>query len=174
MKTYNPTTQSRRHMAVSEFSELTRGVPERKLTRGAKSTGGRNNKGRVTSRFRGGGHKRAYRQIDFKRNKDGVPAKVAEIEYDPNRSARIALLFYADGEKRYILCPTGLEKGMTVMSGPGAEFKPGNAMALEHIPDGLAIHNIEMVPGKGAALVRSAGMSGFASKPNGFTNHSVI
>jgi len=167
MKTYNPTTQSRRHMAVSEFEELTRVTPERKLTRGAKSTGGRNNKGRVTSRFRGGGHKRAYRQIDFKRDKHGVPAKVAEIEYDPNRTARIALLHYADGEKRYILCPTGLEKGMTVMSGPGAEFKPGNAMALEDIPDGLAIHNIEMVPGKGAALVRSAGMSGIIRAKEG-------
>jgi large subunit ribosomal protein L2 len=160
MKTYKPTTQSRRHMAVSDFSEITRTKPERKLTRGHKSTGGRNNKGRITTRFRGAGHKRAYRQIDFRRDKHDIPAKVAEIEYDPNRSARIALLHYADGEKRYILCPNGLEKGMTIMSGAKAEFKPGNAMPLDLIPDGIAIHNIEMVPGKGAALARSAGMSG--------------
>lgn len=146
-------------MAVPDFAELTRRTAERSLTVGKRSTGGRNNHGHVTTRFRGGGVKRAYRKIDFRREKDGIPAKVAHIEYDPNRSARIALLHYADGEKRYILCPTGLEQGGTVMSGPTAEFKPGNAMALRDIPLGLEIHNIELSPGRGGVLVRSAGQT---------------
>ncbi len=157
LKSYKPTTPSRRHMTVSDFAELTRSKPEKSLTRGKKSTGGRNNRGRVTTRFRGGGHKRKYRVIDFKRDKLDVPAKVAHIEYDPNRSARIALLHYADGEKRYILCPMGLETGMTVTSGPKAELKPGNTRPLAEIPDGMAIHNLELTPGKGGALVRAAG-----------------
>ncbi len=157
MKKYKATSPGRRQMTVSDFAELTRSQPERSLTAGKRSTGGRNNKGRITTRFRGGGVKRRYRKIDFMRDKDGVPARVAHIEYDPNRSARIALLHYADGEKRYILAPVGLEQGATVMSGPKAEFKPGNAMALRDIPVGVAIHNIELVPARGAKLVRSAG-----------------
>jgi large subunit ribosomal protein L2 len=144
-------------MSVSDFSELTRRTSEKSLTRGKHSTGGRNNRGRITTRFRGGGVKRALRAIDFKRDKDGIPAKVAHIEYDPNRSARIALLHYRDGEKRYILAPVGLEQGATVISGPTAEFTPGNAMLLKDIPLGVDIHAIELVPGKGAALVRAAG-----------------
>jgi large subunit ribosomal protein L2 len=144
-------------MSVSDFSELTRRTFEKRLTVGKRSTGGRNNMGRVTTRFRGGGVKRRLRLIDFKRDKDGVPAKVAHIEYDPNRSARIALLHYADGEKRYILAPVGLEQGATVLSGPKAEFTPGNAMQLKDIPVGVNIHAIELVPGKGAAMARAAG-----------------
>lgn len=157
MKSYKPTSPGRRQMTVSDFSELTRSGCEKSLTRGKKSTGGRNNKGRMTTRFRGGGVKRRLRRIDFKRDKDGIPAKVAHIEYDPNRSARIALLHYADGEKRYILAPVGVSQGDTIMSGPEAEYKPGNAMQLKDIPLGVSIHAIELVPGKGAALVRSAG-----------------
>ncbi len=156
-KSYNPYTPSRRSMAVSDFSELDKVAPEKTLTQGISKSGGRNHSGHITTRFRGGGHKRRYRQIDFLRNKHGIPATVATIEYDPNRSARIALLHYADGEKRYILCPAGLVKGMTVMSGPDAEAKPGNALPLGNIPPGIAIHNIEMRPGTGGALVRSAG-----------------
>ncbi len=158
-KTYNPRTPSLRHMAVPEFKELTRTSPEKSLTSGKKSTGGRNNKGRVTTRFRGGGVKRRYRQIDFKRDKFDIPAKVAQIEYDPNRNARIALLHYADGEKRYIVCPEGVKQGDTLMSGRKAELRPGNAMKLVDIPVGVAIHNIELEPGRGAKLVRSAGQS---------------
>jgi len=158
IKSYKPTSPGHRQMVVSDFSELTRRTPEKSLTVGKKSTGGRNNIGRMTVRFRGGGVKRAYRLIDFKRwDKDGVPATVAHIEYDPNRSCRIALLFYKDGEKRYIPCPVGLKQGDVVLSGKGAEFTPGNNMALADIPDGLNIHCIEMVPGKGAQLVRAAG-----------------
>jgi large subunit ribosomal protein L2 len=146
-------------MTVSDFSELTRSAPERSLTKGKKSSGGRNNQGRMTTRFRGGGHKRRVRAIDFKRDKDGIPAKVAQIEYDPNRNARIALLHYVDGEKRYILAPLNLGVGSSVVSGvSGIEFKVGNAMPLREIPEGVDIHAIEMVPGKGAALVRSAGL----------------
>ncbi len=158
IKAYKPTSPGRRHMTVSDFSEITRTTPEKSLTTGKRSTGGRNNLGRMTSRFRGGGVKRALRAIDFRRNdKDGIPAKVAEIEYDPNRSARIALLHYADGEKRYILAPVGLNQGDTVMNGPKAEFKPGNSMLIKDIPAGVNIHCIELVPGQGARLVRSAG-----------------
>jgi large subunit ribosomal protein L2 len=144
-------------MSVSDFRELTRRTSEKSLTRGKKSSGGRNNAGRVTTRFRGGGAKRALREVDFRRDKDGIPAKVAHIEYDPNRSARIALLHYTDGEKRYILAPVGLEQGATVLSGPGAEFSAGNAMALKDVPVGVDIHAIELVPGKGAAIARAAG-----------------
>lgn len=157
IKKYKPTSPSRRQMTVSDFSELTRSTPEKRLTRGKTSTGGRNNVGRITTRFRGGGAKRALRTVDFKRDKDGIPAKVAHIEYDPNRSARLALLHYADGEKRYILAPVGLEQGSTVLSGPQADFKPGNALQLKDIPVGVSIHAIELVPGKGAAMVRAAG-----------------
>jgi large subunit ribosomal protein L2 len=157
IKKYKPTSPGRRQMTVSDFAELTRGTPEKSLTKGKRSTGGRNNQGRITTRFRGGGVKRRHRQVDFRRDKDGIPAKVAHIEYDPNRTANIALLHYADGEKRYILAPAGLKQGDTVMSGTGCEFKPGNAMPLSEIPAGVEIHNIELVPGKGGALVRSAG-----------------
>ncbi|MGL4854595.1 MAG: 50S ribosomal protein L2 [Lentisphaeria bacterium] len=157
LKKYNPTSPGVRHMVTSDFAEITRSTSEKSLTCGKISTGGRNNQGRITTRFRGGGVKRNYRIIDFKRNKFDIPAKVAEIEYDPNRTARIALLNYADGEKRYILAPVGLKKGDTVMSGSKAEFKPGNALQIKDIPVGMEIHNIELVPGKGASLVRSAG-----------------
>lgn len=157
IKKYNPTSPGRRQMTVSDFTELTRSTPEKRLTRGKNSSGGRNNAGRITTRFRGGGVKRRLRAIDFKRDKDGIPAKVAHIEYDPNRSARIALLNYVDGEKRYILAPVGLVQGATVMSGPQAEYTAGNAMKLKDIPLGVSIHAIELVPGKGAALARSAG-----------------
>lgn len=159
LRKYKPTTPSRRFMTLSAFDEVTRTRPEKSLTRPQKSNAGRNNKGRITVRHRGGGHKHLYRVIDFKRDKAGIPARVAEIEYDPNRSARIALLHYADGEKRYILAPLGLTKGSTVMSGPNAEPEPGNAMPMENIPSGLPVHNIEMTPGHGGQLVRSAGLS---------------
>lgn len=158
LKPYKPTSPGRRKMVVSDFTEITRTTPEKSLTRSKKSTGGRNNLGRVTTRFRGAGNKRRFRIIDFQRDKDGIPAKVASVEYDPNRSARIALLHYADGEKRYILAPIGLNVGNTVMSGEKAEFKPGNAMAIADMPLGVQIHSIELVPGQGARLVRSAGM----------------
>ncbi|MFA6714026.1 MAG: 50S ribosomal protein L2, partial [Victivallaceae bacterium] len=157
IKSYNPTTPSKRGMTVSDFAEITADAPQKSLTKGKKSTGGRNNLGRVTTRFRGGGNKRRLREIDFKREKDGIPAKVESIEYDPNRTANIALLSYADGEKRYILAPVGLAVGTTVMNGEKAEPKNGNCMLLKNIPLGLSIHNIEMQPGRGAKLVRSAG-----------------
>ncbi|MDD3696105.1 MAG: 50S ribosomal protein L2 [Lentisphaeria bacterium] len=157
IKKYKPTSPGRRQMSVSDFSDITRATSEKSLTVGMSSTGGRNNKGRITLRFRGGGVKRSYRIIDFKRSKDGVPAKVAHIEYDPNRSARIALLHYADGEKRYILAPVGLKQGDMLMNGPEAEFKIGNCMCLKDIPEGMSIHCIELVPGQGAKLARSAG-----------------
>ena len=157
VKKYKPTSAGRRGMTVSTFSEITKKTPEKSLLQPLRSTGGRNNQGRTTIRFRGGGHKRRYRVIDFRRDKDGVPAKVAAIEYDPNRSARIALLHYADGEKRYIPAPVGLNVGDTVVSGPDADIKPGNALPLRNIPVGTVVHNIEMRPGKGAQLVRSAG-----------------
>lgn len=159
VKKYKPTTAGRRGMTVSTFEEITKGTPEKSLLKPLRSSGGRNNQGRTTLRFRGGGHKRRYRVIDFRRDKDAVPAKVAAIEYDPNRSARIALLHYADGEKRYILAPLGLKVGDTVVSGPDADIKPGNALPLRNIPVGTVLHNIEMRPGKGAQLVRSAGVS---------------
>ncbi|MGI5922542.1 MAG: 50S ribosomal protein L2 [Lentisphaerae bacterium] len=157
IRRYKPTSPGRRQMAVSDFSEITRSTPEKSLTVGKHSTGGRNNAGRITTRFRGGGVKRRYRLIDFRRDKDEVPAKVAHIEYDPNRSARVALLHYTDGVKKYILAPVGLKQGDMVRSGSEAEFKPGNAMCLQDIPDGLSVHCIELVPGQGASLVRAAG-----------------
>ncbi len=158
IKTYNPYTPSRRHMTGSDFSEVTKKTPEKSLVVSRKKHSGRNNQGKITVRHRGGGSKLKYRLVDFKRNdKDGIPAKVHGIEYDPNRTANIALLFYADGEKRYILAPEGLTDGMTVMSGPDAEIRPGNCLPLSKIPVGSSIHNIEMLPGKGGQLVRSAG-----------------
>ncbi|MFA5206279.1 MAG: 50S ribosomal protein L2 [Lentisphaeria bacterium] len=157
LKMFKPKTPGTRQMTVSEFSELTRTRPEKSLTVGKRATGGRNNQGRITTRFRGGGVKRALRLVDFRREKDGVPAKVAHIEYDPNRNARLALLHYADGEKRYILCPVGVKVGDTLMSGPQADFKPGNSMKLADIPPGVQIHAIELLAGKGAAVARAAG-----------------
>ncbi len=157
MKIYSPTTPGRRFMTGADFSELTSTKPEKSLLKPLKKSGGRNSRGRMTVRHRGGGHKRRYREIDFKRDKHGVPAKVASIEYDPNRTARIALLHYADGEKRYILAPLGIKVGEVVSSGPDAEVKTGNALPLSRIPLGISIHNLEFSPGKGAQIVRSAG-----------------
>ena len=159
IRRYKPTSPGRRFQTVSTFEEITSTSPERNLLRSVKKSGGRNNNGRITSRRRGGGHKRRYRVIDFKRVKDAVPARVAAIEYDPNRSARVALLHYLDGEKRYILAPAGLRVGETVMSGPQADIRPGNTMALSDMPLGMTIHNIELSPGKGGQLARSAGAS---------------
>ena len=160
VKVYKPTSAGRRNMSVSDFAELTRGKPERSLTKGlVKKTGGRNSNGRITAFHRGGGHRRRFRKVDFRRNKVEVPARVAAIEYDPNRSANIALLHYADGEKRYILSPQGLKVGDTVVSSASAEIHPGNALPLSRIPLGTQVHAIEMKPGKGAQLVRSAGTS---------------
>ncbi len=159
LKAHKPYTPSRRHMVLSDFSDITKSTPERSLLKGKKSQAGRNSAGRISVRHKGGGHKRRYRIIDFKREKFGVPAKVAAIEYDPNRSARIALLHYADGEKRYIVAPAGLEVGASIMSGPDAEPSLGNALPLGKIPVGTAVHNIEMVAGRGGQLVRSAGTS---------------
>ncbi|HBT51107.1 50S ribosomal protein L2 [Petrotoga olearia] len=157
LKQYKPVTPSRRYMTTSDFSELSKVKPEKSLLEPLKKTGGRNHYGRVTMRHRGGGHKRKYRVIDFKRNKVNIPAKVASIEYDPNRSARIALLVYADGEKRYILAPKGLKVGETVMSGANAEIKVGNCLPLENIPLGTLVHNIEFEPGRGGKIAKSAG-----------------
>ena len=159
VKKFRPTTPSRREMTMASFEEITTNSPEKSLLVSLKKTGGRNAQGKITVRHHGGGAKRKYRIIDFKRNKDGIPAKVATIEYDPNRTANIALLNYADGEKRYILAPVGLKVGDTVLSGPTADIKPGNAMALKDMPVGTVVHNIELKPGKGAQLVRSAGVS---------------
>ncbi|MBG0791429.1 MAG: 50S ribosomal protein L2 [Desulfovibrionaceae bacterium] len=152
-----PTSPGRRFQTVSDFAEITRTTPEKSLTKGLTKKAGRNNNGRVTSRRRGGGHKTLYRVVDFKRNKLDIPAKVAEIEYDPNRSARIALLHYADGEKRYILCPVGLNQGDVITAGATADIKPGNALALTNIPTGTVVHNIELYPGKGGQFCRAAG-----------------
>ncbi len=157
IKSYSPHTPSRRYMTVVSREDITKQRPEKSLVAPKARSGGRNNTGRVTSRFIGGGHKQAYRVIDFKRDKIGVPAKVAAIEYDPNRSARIALLHYADGEKRYILQPDGLKVGMTVSSGPEADILVGNSLPLKNIPPGTIVHNIELKPGKGAQMARSAG-----------------
>ena len=157
IKKFRPTTPTRRFQTVVTRDEITKETPEKSLTEGLKKSGGRNNKGLTTIRFRGGGHKRTYRVIDFKRNKFGIPATVASIEYDPNRSARIALLNYADGEKRYILCPVGLEVGAKLMSGPTADILVGNSLPLESIPAGTMVHNIELRPGKGGQMARSAG-----------------
>jgi large subunit ribosomal protein L2 len=152
-----PTSPGRRFVTYPDFAEITRSKPEKSLTEGLKKSGGRNANGRKTSRHRGGGAKRLYRKIDFKRLKDGVPAKVAQIEYDPNRSAYIALLHYVDGEKRYILAPARLTVGMTVASGPEAEIRVGNCLPLENIPAGTVVHNVELTPGRGGQLARSAG-----------------
>ncbi|MBC8205810.1 MAG: 50S ribosomal protein L2 [Kiritimatiellaeota bacterium] len=171
LKKYKPTTPSRRHMVTSAFDEITKSTPERSLLRPKKSTGGRNSSGRLTTRHKGGGHKRRYRVIDFKRNKFGVPAKVAAIEYDPNRSARIALLHYVDGAKSYIVAPVGLQVGAMIVSGPGAEPSIGNALPLAEIPLGTAIHNIELEAGCGAQIARSAGTSAqLMSREGDFAN----
>ncbi len=159
IRKYNPTSPGRRDMTVNDMGEVRAQKAEKSLCRGLTSTGGRNNKGRITTRFRGGGVKRRYRDVDFRRDKDGIPAKVASIQYDPNRSANVALLHYVDGEKRYILCPAQLQVGDMVSSGSTGEFKPGNAMRLADIPLGVGIHNIELTPGNGGVLVRSAGQS---------------
>jgi large subunit ribosomal protein L2 len=159
VRKYKPTSPGRRGASVSTFDDVTRATPEKSLTSKGRNRAGRNNKGRITTRHQGGGTKRRFRAVDFRRNKDGVPAKVAHIEYDPNRSARIALLHYADGEKRYILAPQGLRQGDTVQSGEGAEIRPGNALPLRNIPVGTVVHAIELKPGGGAKLARSAGAS---------------
>ncbi len=159
IKRYKPTSPGRRFMTVSSFNELTGEKPEKSLLRKVNRTGGRNAYGRITVRHIGGGNRVKYRIIDFKRNKDGIPAKVASIQYDPNRSANIALLNYADGEKRYILCPLGLNKGDTVVSGENADIKVGNNLPLERIPVGTEVHNVELHPGKGGQMARSAGVS---------------
>ena len=159
IKTYNPYTPSRRNMTGSDFSEITKTTPEKSLVTSLKKNAGRNNQGKITVRHQGGGNRRKYRIIDFKRRKDGIPATVIGIEYDPNRTANIALICYADGEKSYILAPAGLTDGMKVMSGDTAEAKVGNCMPLYHVPVGTQVHNIELYPGKGGQLVRSAGNS---------------
>ncbi len=159
IKTYKPYTPSRRNMTGSDHAEITKHTPERSLLAPVKKNSGRNNQGKITVRHRGGQERRHYRIIDFKRRKDGIPAKVAGIEYDPNRTANIALIVYADGEKRYILAPEGLTDGMTVMNGPDAEIRVGNCLPLENIPVGTQVHNIELHPGKGGQMVRSAGNS---------------
>lgn len=159
IKTYKPTTNGRRNMTTLTFEEITTNKPEKSLTARYGKKGGRNNQGVITTRHHGGGHKRKYRIIDFKRNKDNVPGKVATIEYDPNRSANIALIHYADGEKRYILAPKGLEVGMEIVSGENTDIKVGNCLPMGNMPEGTVIHNIEMHPGKGGQLARSAGVS---------------
>lgn len=160
IKKFRPTTNGRRNMSVSNFSEITTDKKEKNLSRSNLKNGGRNNKGRLTVRHHGGGHKRKYRFIDFKRNKDGVPGRVATIEYDPNRSANIALIHYADGEKRYILASKGMEVGQHIQSGADVDIKTGNALPLGDIPIGTIIHNIELKPGRGGQLARSAGADG--------------
>lgn len=157
IRSFRPMTAGTRFRSVSGFDEITRSTPEKSLLEPIKKSGGRNNLGQLSSRHRGGGHKRMYRRIDFKRNKFGIPARVAEIEYDPNRSARIALLVYADGEKRYILHPKGLQQGDTVVSGPGQEARTGNAIPLGEVPLGMTVHNIELKIGKGGQMARTAG-----------------
>ena len=159
IKTYNPYTPSRRNMTGSDFSEITKKTPEKSLLASKKKTAGRNNQGKITVRHHGGGNRQKYRLIDFKRNKEGIPAKVIGIEYDPNRTANIALICYADGEKSYILAPQGLTDGMTVQNGAGTEVRIGNCLPLSEIPVGTQVHNIELYPGKGGQLVRSAGNS---------------
>jgi len=159
IRQFRPMTAATRFKSVSSFEEITRSTPEKSLLEPKKSSGGRNNKGHVTIRNRGGGHKQQYRKVDFKRDKFGIPARVAEIEYDPNRTARIALLVYADGEKRYILHPKGLSQGDTVVSGPGSDVRTGNALPLSEMPLGTAVHNVELKIGKGGQMIRSAGSS---------------
>ncbi len=172
VKTYKPTSPGRRHGSVLDYSGLTKTKPEKSLLRPLRKTGGRNNRGRITCRHRGGGHKRQYRVIDFRRSKDGVPGVVKTLEYDPNRSANIALVWYADGEKRYILAPLGLEVGQSIVNGSGADPLPGNAMTLADIPVGLMIHNIELHPGKGGQICRSAGSYAQLQAREG--SHAVI
>jgi large subunit ribosomal protein L2 len=157
IKRYKPKTPTLRYRTTSTFEEVTKTSPYKGLVTPLRKRGGRNNKGRITLRYRGGGHKRLYRIIDFRRDKFGIPAKVASIEYDPNRSSRIALLSYADGEKRYVLWPVGLAVGDTVVAGPGSEIRIGNALPLKEIPLGTEVHNVELIPGKGGQLARSAG-----------------
>ena len=157
LKRYKPTTPTLRYRTTSDFGTVTRTEPEKGLIEPLKRSGGRNNKGRISMRHRGGGHKRRYRIIDFRRDKFGIPAKVASIEYDPNRSARIALLYYADGEKRYMLAPLGLAVGDTVVSGPGSDIRVGNALPLKEIPLGTEVHNVELQPGRGGQMARGAG-----------------
>ena len=158
LKKYNPTSAGRRGMTSSSFEELSPDAkPQRSLLKATKKSGGRNNRGRITSRRRGGGHKRRFRVIDFKRDKVGIPGKVASIEYDPNRSARIALIVYADGEKRYIIAPNGISVGDPIETGPGSDIKPGNAMPLSSVPLGTWVYNVELKPGRGGQMVRSAG-----------------
>lgn len=159
IKRYKPTSSARRFMTVSSYEEITEVKPERSLVEDMRKTGGRNNTGKITVRHIGGGNRRKYRIIDFKRNKDDIPAKVKSIQYDPNRSANIALLQYADGEKRYILAPVGLNVGDEVVSGAGADIKAGNCLAFEHIPVGTMVHNIELKPGRGGQVARAAGIS---------------
>src|SRR6266576_2440795 len=165
IRQYRPTSPGRRGMSVSTFEEITKTKPEKSLVVKLKKHAGRNNQGRITTRHRGGGAKRAYRLIDFKRNKQNVPAKVAAIEYDPNRSARIALLHYLDGEKRYIIAPLGLKVGDQVMAGPEAVIKPGNALPLKNIPTGTTIHNIELTKGRGGQMVRRPSVRGSVMNP---------
>ncbi len=167
IKSFNPTTKSRRFITVLDYSELTDKAPEKSLCKGLRSTGGRNNLGRMTSRFRGGGNKRLYRMVDFKRAKRDMNAEVIALEYDPNRSAFIALIQYTDGEKAYILAPNGLKIGAVVCSGANAEIKPGNALPLRNIPVGTEIHNIEFVPGRGGKMVRAAGQSAILRSKDG-------
>ena len=159
LKSYKPTSAARRHTTVSDFAEITTNRPEKKLTESQKRSGGRNHHGHITTRHTGGGHKRRYRIIDFRRNKDGVPARVASVEYDPNRSARIALLHYADGEKHYILAPVGIQVGDMLQSGESVDIRPGNALPLKAIPIGTILHNVELKVGRGAQMIRSAGTS---------------
>jgi len=169
LRSRKPTSPGRRFQTVSDFSEITRSTPEKSLLAPKPKTGGRNSYGRKTSRHRGGGHKQQYRMIDFHRTKDGIPAKVATIEYDPNRNCRIALLHYLDGEKRYILAPAGLSVGDMVVSGQGADIKPGNALPMRYIPTGRAVHNVELRPGGGGKIARGAGMSvQLVAKDGGF------
>jgi len=157
IRKFRPVTPSRRSMSVADFSGVAKKEPERALTTSKPKKAGRNNHGRITVRRRGGGHKQRYRFIDFQRDKDGIPGKVAAIEYDPNRTSRIALIFYADGEKRYIIAPDGLQVGMTILSGPDVEYQVGNCLPLARIPLGAQVHNVELTPGKGGQLARSAG-----------------
>ena len=160
LKIYKPTSAARRHMSVSDFAEITKAKPEKKLTRPMKKSGGRNAHGHITTRHVGGGHKRRYRVIDWRRDKDGVPAKVAGIEYDPNRTARLALLVYKDGEKRYILAPLGVAVGDVLVSGADVDIRPGNALPIRSIPVGTNIHNVETQPGSGGKMIRTAGSTG--------------
>ena len=160
LKIYKPTSAARRHMSVSDFADVTKRKPEKKLTKAVRKSGGRNAHGHITTRHVGGGHKRRYRLIDWRRDKDGVPAKVAAVEYDPNRTARIALLHYKDGEKRYILAPIGVSVGDTLVSGADVDIRAGNALPIRSIPVGTMIHNVESQPGSGGKMIRTAGSSG--------------